>query len=272
MTTVTAGRGSHSRVIGVEPLVDDGIERLEQVGLEPHEHGLALGVAEPDVELEDLRPLVGEHQAGVEDAPERPPGTLQGVDDGNEDLALDLLHQLGRDDRGGRVGAHAAGVRALVVVVGPLVVLARLERDDRPAVGQGEDARLLAVEPFLDDQAVAGLAVDPPDHDLVDGVERLAEVVADVDPLAGGQAVGLEDHAERAAEDIVAAPRRPCRRPGAGRAPRSRPGRPGPSCSRGSMIRSIASSVSAAVRQSRVCRSVERPFERTTSETSRDRT
>ena len=44
----------------------------------------------------------------------------------------------------------------------------------------------------------------PPDHDLVDRLERLAEVVADVDPLARGQAVGLEDHAERAAEDVVA--------------------------------------------------------------------
>ena len=53
-------------------------------------------------------------------------------------------------------------------------------------------------------QAVAGLAEDPADHDLVDRVERLAEVVADVDALAGGQAVGLEDHAERAAEDVVA--------------------------------------------------------------------
>ena len=97
---MTAGRGSHSRLDGVEPLVDDGLEGLEQVGLEPHQDGLALGVAEPDVELEDLRPLVGEHQAGVEDAPERPPGPLQGVDDRDEDLALDLLHQLGRDDRG----------------------------------------------------------------------------------------------------------------------------------------------------------------------------
>ena len=79
-----------------------------------------------------------------------------------------------------------------------------LQRDDRPAVGQRQDARLLAVEPLLEDHPVAGLAVDAPDHDLVDGVEGLAEVVADVDPLARGQPVGLQDQAERAAEDVVA--------------------------------------------------------------------
>ena len=80
MTTVTAGRGSHSRCDGVEPFVDDGLEDVEQVGLEPHQHDLGFRVAEPDVELEDLRPLVGEHQPGVEDAAKRPPGPLQGVD------------------------------------------------------------------------------------------------------------------------------------------------------------------------------------------------
>ena len=61
-----------------------------------------------------------------------------------------------------------------------------------------------AVEPLLDDQPVAGLAEDAPDHDLVDAVERLAEVVADVDALARGQAVGLEDHPQRAAQHEVA--------------------------------------------------------------------
>ena len=61
-----------------------------------------------------------------------------------------------------------------------------------------------AVEPLLDDQPVAGLAEDAPDHDLIDGVERLPEVVADVDAFAGGQAVGLEDHAQRPSQHEVA--------------------------------------------------------------------
>ena len=93
---------------------------------------------------------------------------------------------------------------ALVVIEGPLVVLARFQRNDRAAVGQCLDAGLIAVEPLLDDQAVAGLAKDPPDHDLIDGVECLPQIVADVDPLAGGQAVGFEHQAKRPPQDEIA--------------------------------------------------------------------
>ena len=41
---------------------------LEQVGAQPRQHGLRLGVAEADVELEHPRPLRPDHQPGVEDA------------------------------------------------------------------------------------------------------------------------------------------------------------------------------------------------------------
>ena len=87
---------------------------------------------------------------------------------------------------------------------GALVILARLQRDDGPAIGEGQDAGLLAVEPLLDDEAVAGLPEDAPNHDLLDAVERLAEVVAHEDALAGGQSVGLEDEPQGPAEHEVA--------------------------------------------------------------------
>ena len=106
--------------------------------------------------------------------------------------------------RNGEYAAHAAGVGALVVVEGAFVVLAGFERDDRAAVGQGQHAGLLAVEPLLDDQAVAGLAEDAANHDLIDALDRLAEVVADVDTFAGGQSVGLQDQAQGASQHEVA--------------------------------------------------------------------
>ena len=55
MTTVTAGRGSHSSDDGIQAVVDDGVEHIEQVGFQPHEHDLRFRVAEPDVEFEHLR-------------------------------------------------------------------------------------------------------------------------------------------------------------------------------------------------------------------------
>ena len=48
-----------------------------------------------------------------------------------DDLAHDPRLQLGRQDGGGRIGAHAARVRALVAVEDALVVLGGAERDRR---------------------------------------------------------------------------------------------------------------------------------------------
>ena len=201
---MTEGRGSHSSETESSRSSAAASRTSSRSDFEPHQHGLGLRVAEADVELEDLGALVREHQPGIEHASKRAPGSLQGVDGRDEDLALDLFHQVGRDDRGGREGAHAAGIGALVVVVGAFVILAGLQGDDRPAIGEGQDAGLLAVELLLDDEAVAGLAEDAPDHDLFDAVEGLAEVVADEDALAGGQAVGLEDQPKRPAQHEVA--------------------------------------------------------------------
>ena len=58
--------------------------------------------------------------------------------------------------------------------------------------------------------SIAGLAEDAPDHDLVDRLERLAEVVADVNALARGQSVGLQDHVPGAGRARSRVPRRPC--------------------------------------------------------------
>ena len=62
----------------------------------------------------------------------------------------------GVDDRSRRIGAHAAGIRALVAVEGALVVLGGAEGSDGLAVREREEARLLAVEKLLDHYRSAG--------------------------------------------------------------------------------------------------------------------
>ena len=85
------------------------------------------------------------------------------------------------------VRAHAAGVRALVAVVGPLVVLAGGQREDRVAVGERQHAGFLAVEPFFDHDLVAGVAEFLVDANALDRFERLLAIVANDDAFAGGQ-------------------------------------------------------------------------------------
>ena len=63
-----------------------------------------------------------------------------------------------RHERRRRIGAHAAGVRALVVIEHPLVVLRGGERDRGLAVAQREEADLAARQEFLDHDLGAGRA------------------------------------------------------------------------------------------------------------------
>ena len=143
-------------------------EGLEQVALDAGDQHLGLGIAEPGVELEHARPALGQHQACEQAADERraAPGEL--VDDRLVD-ALDELGDIHRGDR--RVGAHPAGVRPGVAVLGALVVLRGAERERARPVAEGEERDLGPFEQLLDHDLLAeGGRGDHAGVDLVLGV------------------------------------------------------------------------------------------------------
>ncbi len=84
----------------VQPAIDRRFQQIEQVALQPHQDRLAFGIAEADVVLQHLGPLMREHQPGVEHALERPAGPLHGVDRGHQDLLFDPVQQFFGDDAG----------------------------------------------------------------------------------------------------------------------------------------------------------------------------
>src|SRR5690606_30185517 len=131
--------------------VGDGLEQLPEIAFHGGQDDLRLRIAEPAVELYDLRAVLGKHQAGVENAAHRraAPGHL--VDDRLEDRLPDFVRHRVVDQTGRRVGTHAAGVRPFVVVVGTLVVAGRGERIDGYAVRQGENRDLRALHALLDE-------------------------------------------------------------------------------------------------------------------------
>ena len=103
-------------------------------------------------------PLGVDHQPGIEHAAIGDAAAGERGDGRPDDLRHHALgHRVGQDRRR-RIGAHAAGVRALVAVEGALVVLRRAEGDDGLAVGEREEARLLALQEILDHQRRAGVA------------------------------------------------------------------------------------------------------------------
>ena len=82
------------------------------------------------------------------------------------------MHRRGHDRRG-RVGAHAAGIGALIVIEDTLVILRRCQRKNMLAVGQDHERDFFAVEKFFDDDFVAGFAKGFSHQDLVDGAYAL---------------------------------------------------------------------------------------------------
>ena len=111
---------------------------------------------------------------------------------GSDDLRHDAIAHRRVDDRRRRIGAHAAGIRPLVAIECPLVVLGRRHRQRRFAVAEREKRRLFAGEKFLDDKFGAGLAQAAAKHHVDCGF-GLGDSLRHDHALAGGQPVGLDD-------------------------------------------------------------------------------
>ena len=104
------------------------------------------------------------------------------LDDRPVDRVGDLVDALGVEPRHRRVAAHAAGVRALVAVADPLVVLRRREREDVLAVAEREQRELLALQELLEHHL--GRPEAPLGEERLDGLARLGLRLADDHALA----------------------------------------------------------------------------------------
>src|SRR5438128_6909152 len=161
-----------------------GGEHSEEVVFEQRDDRLRLGIPETAIGLEDARPRVGQHQAGVERTDERRPAPRELLEHG----AVDAVHDLLRVDAlDGRVRAHAARVRPRVAVADALEVLRDGKRARSGAVGDREDGDLLALEELLDH--------DGPTEARSRTERRLQLLVrpAHMDAFAGREPVRLDD-------------------------------------------------------------------------------
>ena len=175
-------------------------EGVEKVALHAREHDLGLGVAEAGVELEDLRAVLGEHEAAVEAALVHDAVGRELRDDALLDVDHGVVLVLGEEGHGA-VDAHAARVGTLVAVERALVVLRGGQGNEGRAVGEGEHRALGAGEGLLDDHGRAGVAevVEAGMH----AGERLVGGLGDDDALARGETVGLDHERAARALDVV---------------------------------------------------------------------
>mmetsp|Transcript_173758 Transcript_173758/g.556896 ORF Transcript_173758/g.556896 Transcript_173758/m.556896 type:complete len:295 (-) Transcript_173758:283-1167(-) len=194
--TDDCGSGSvlplYLRDAGLQVTLGASKGNLEQVGVQQRQQHLRLRVAEAAVVLQQQRPFLGQHEAAVQAPDVRPALRGHGVDSFLQDL-FHFTPELRRQARRRSVGAHAPGVRALVVVVDPLVVLCGQHHRGHLAIGEGHAADLLADQQLLNDDLVAGGAEGLVDHDLAHRGLRLLRVGGHEHALARGDAAGLHN-------------------------------------------------------------------------------
>ena len=184
--------------------VDHSVDGREHVALPAGENRLRFGIAEAAVELHHARLAVVDHQPGVEHALVDDAALLELGERAAIDLGLYLFKHFGRNDRGGGVGAHAAGVRPLVVFEDALVVLRRRKQHHVVAVDQRQDGGLFAREEILDHHACAGLAKSVAFESIADGGFGLLDGFGHGHTLARRQPVGLDHDRRTAFADIFA--------------------------------------------------------------------
>src|SRR5437867_2904832 len=173
-----------------------GLQHGHQVALHPNGDQLGFGVAEACVVLQDARSLLRQHQPHVQDAPVRPTFLGQPGDRRHQDPVHDLMERVGVDVHRRRVAPHAAGVRAGVAVLEPLVVLAGDQRKDALAVRKGEERGLVSFQELFHDHAIARHSETALHLKDFDRLLRLLPVPRQDDAFASSQPVRLEDDRE----------------------------------------------------------------------------
>ena len=185
-----------------EATLGDGLHDGQQVRIEQRQHDLCLRIAEAAVVLDDLRAILRQHETEVEAALEGAALTLHRFDGRLEDgLHADISDFL-RVVRVRCDGAHTAGIEALIVVVGTLVIHGADHRHDDITVGEAEDRDLRTLEVLLDDDLIAGVAELVLCHDGLDALDRLFTGHRDDDALSECESVRLDDGRDRAGLDI----------------------------------------------------------------------
>ena len=111
----------------------------------------------------------------------------------DENVANDAAFQFRRDDRRGRIRAHAAGVRTDVAVADPLVILRAGQYRQRGSVGQRHHRRLFALERLFDQNIFARVAKFAGHHRARDRFFGLRRIGAHQHALARRKTIGLDD-------------------------------------------------------------------------------
>ena len=178
---------------GIELACQCRLAQQRDVRTQAHQYGLCFRITEPAVEFNHPRCAGGiDHESRVEKTREGRAVGREPAHSWGDDLPHHTLVHGGRHHRGGRVGAHPPGIGTPVGFFEPLVILCACKRHDVLPVRHDDEARFLALQEFLDDDLISGIAETPRQHLLCRGV-GLVQCLGDHHALARRQTAGLDD-------------------------------------------------------------------------------
>jgi len=187
----------------LQSVVERRFAKIDQVAVQPHQNRLGLGIAEAAVEFEHVGSTVcRDHEPGVQKSGVGSTVCREASERRPDHLGHDALMQCRCDQRGGRIGAHAARIGAKVAVEPSLVILGRGKRNDLEAACHDDEADLFTLDEFLDDDASAGRAEAPVEH-RPGGCDGCVMSLANHHSLAGCETVGLDHQRHRLCPNVV---------------------------------------------------------------------
>ncbi len=135
-----------------------GKQNRDDVIAQRHHQNLAFWIAKADIKLDDFRAIWCDHQANVQHSLVGMPAFGQTFQHGQGDVFFHLGHKFWRHHRGRAVGAHPAGVRALIAVAQALVILTGWQGQMVHPIGKHKYAGFFAGHEFFDDEFCRGIA------------------------------------------------------------------------------------------------------------------
>jgi hypothetical protein len=138
----TGGRREHRTEVAVHPLHDR----------------LRLGVSEPNIEFQHLRPLGRHHQPAIQEAGERASLRVHVLNDRKHNGIENLLRLRFIKNTAVAICTHATRVRTSVAIVDRFVILRWCEWQDVSPVTQNNEADLFARKKLFDDEPGSCLA------------------------------------------------------------------------------------------------------------------
>ena len=182
--------------------INTGLQHRQQVAVEQWQHHLRFRIAEPGVELDDLRTGRRHHQAGIQASLIKDAFVAQTIDHRLQNRLLHFGQQFRRHHRRRRISAHTAGIGTRIAIADPLVVLRRHHRHDGEPIGESQQRGFFPDQSFFQNDLATSIAMHFFQHDFVNRLQRFRCCLGHHDAFSGGQSIRFDHDAGSSGFDI----------------------------------------------------------------------